>query len=139
MALLSEDLVSVITKLFERNTSLCLSDYEPIQIQKYSTFDEYKIHYDAKDIYEEGEGSVNQRVNTMIIYLNDDFSGGQTEFPLKEVSVSPKKGSALIFSNCFKDSLALHPLSAHKSCPVESGEKWIMTIWSRNDLIKDLI
>ena len=34
---------------------------------------------------------------TIIVYLNDDFVGGETEFPVLGDKVKPKKGKLLVF------------------------------------------
>lgn len=37
------------------------------------------------------------RLGTLIIYLNDDFTGGQTNFPFMEATVEPSTGDAIYF------------------------------------------
>lgn len=38
-----------------------------------------------------------QRQLSVVVYLNDDFEGGETVFPRQQVSVSPMAGSAIVF------------------------------------------
>jgi len=114
-----------------------LSDCEPFQLQRYLQGDEYKIHYDAKDVFKKKTSNSlesPQRMSTAILYLNDEYSGGETDFPLKDIKIRPQVGALLIFRNCFDGSRALHPLSAHKSCIVTKGNKWIVSIWSSADM-----
>lgn len=39
------------------------------------------------------------RLSTLILYLNDDFKGGQTDFPELGISVEPTAGDAIYFHN----------------------------------------
>ena len=61
------------------------------------------------------------RVVTYVIYLNDDYDAGETEFISKSMRITPKKGT-----------LALFPCNythAHRGNPPLSGEKYILTGW----------
>jgi len=61
---------------------------------------------------------------TFIIYLNDDFAGGNTTFfprRSKGVCVEPKKGSALLFWH------GSHPNSPmHEGSLCEGGTKYVL-------------
>jgi prolyl 4-hydroxylase len=71
-----------------------------------------------------------QRVSTLIVYLNDVKSGGQTVFPESGLAVTPRRGGALYFEYCNNDG-QLDPQSLHAALPVLAGEKWIVTKWMR--------
>jgi len=111
---------------------------EGIQVLHYQIGAEYRPHYDyfpesqlgSKEFLEQG----GQRVATLIMYLNDVDAGGETVFPELNLSVSPKKGSALYFS--YTNSLGqLDEKTLHGGAPVVKGEKWIATKWIRKNLI----
>ena len=71
-----------------------------------------------------------QRISTLVIYLNEVKSGGETLFPEIGLSVSPKKGNAAYFE--YANSLRqVDPKSVHAGAPVYEGEKWAMTKWMR--------
>ena len=53
---------------------------------------------------------------TFMIYLNDEFTGGQTAFHDFDVTVRPKTGMALVFQ---------HQL-LHEGCVVTSGVKYVL-------------
>ena len=54
---------------------------ENFQYVKYQENEKYDAHYDAFDISEANNLARNyQRIITNIIYLNDDFEGGETFF-----------------------------------------------------------
>jgi prolyl 4-hydroxylase len=65
-----------------------------------------------------------------MVYLNDDFSGDETEFLKLNLKIIPKKGSAPIWNNLYRDGFPnTHTL--HQAHPVHSGEKYIITKWFR--------
>ncbi len=53
---------------------------------------------------------------TLMIYLNDGFTGGQTTFHDFDVDVVPRRGMALLFQ---------HQV-LHEGCAVESGVKYVL-------------
>tara|TARA_A100001388_G_scaffold159362_1_gene118847 strand:- start:5173 stop:5763 length:591 start_codon:yes stop_codon:yes gene_type:complete len=109
---------------------------ENFQYVKYEVGQEYAPHYDAFDVNEISKNSkVKQRVITNIIYLNDEFSGGETYFPQLDLSIKPEAGMMISFENCIAETTYLNPFSLHQSKPILSGEKHILTLW----LLKDLI
>ena len=115
--------------------SKCISDkymFEDIQIVNYAQGGKYDPHYDGDECGEGKQCPPNQRICTVLIYLNDDFTGGYTRFPNLNISIKPKKGKALFFwvSNPLDGQLYKETL--HGGEPVLSGEKWIATQWVRN-------
>ena len=71
-----------------------------------------------------------QRAATLLVYLNEDYEGGETEFPRIPLRFKGKRGDALIFTN-------LDPAGApdydtvHAGSPPTSGEKWVLSQWIR--------
>ena len=61
------------------------------------------------------------RILAYIIFLNDDFTGGETEFLHKNMRVTPKKGTLAIFPANYTHT--------HRGNPPLTGEKYIMTSW----------
>ncbi|HMH19023.1 MAG TPA: 2OG-Fe(II) oxygenase [Burkholderiales bacterium] len=71
-----------------------------------------------------------QRISTLIVYLNDVISGGETVFPEVGLSVSAKKGNAVYFE--YANTLnQVDYRSLHAGAPVAEGEKWAVTKWMR--------
>lgn len=71
-----------------------------------------------------------QRVSTLIAYLNEVESGGETVFPAAGWSVSPQPGSAVYFE--YSNRLGqLDPRTVHGGSAVLRGEKWVLTKWMR--------
>ena len=71
----------------------------------------------------------NPRIATAITYLNEDFEGGETSFPLLNITIKPEKGSVLYFeyNNEYKD------MTLHSGDKVKSGTKYIATSWIREN------
>jgi prolyl 4-hydroxylase len=101
---------------------------------------EFKPHFDfldtavpgyARDVERSG-----QRVATFLIYLNDDYEGGETEFTKLDWRYKGRKGDALFFWNVSADDEP--DLSTmHAGVPTTKGEKWLFSQWLRrssNDL-----
>jgi prolyl 4-hydroxylase len=65
-----------------------------------------------------------------LIYLNDDFEGGETDFILANRTIIPKKGKAILFYNV-DINLTLIPESVHVGRKVRNGTKWIANKWIR--------
>ncbi len=53
---------------------------------------------------------------TLLFYLNDGFSGGQTRLIDYEVTIAPKKGSVLFFEHAM----------LHEGCAVTAGTKYVL-------------
>lgn len=106
---------------------------EGIQILNYANGGEYRPHFDYFPDNQGGNANMvkgGQRIITIIMYLNDVHTGGATVFPEINLSIYPKKGSALYFS--YLNALnVVDPLTLHAGAPVIEGEKWIATKWIR--------
>lgn len=108
---------------------------EPTNILHYAPGQQYKPHYDFVTAQEEQAfkaelETVGQRVATVLIYLNDDYEGGETEFPRLNWAFKGKRGDALIFWNVSATG-AREANSLHAGRPVTSGEKWLLSKWVR--------
>ncbi len=95
---------------------------EYLQVLKYKEGGFYTPHQDA--FFDEP----NPRTVTAIIALNDDYDGGETEFPNLDKKFKLNKGDVLIFNN-FTDWGYQTPKSLHGGRPVKSGVKWICNLW----------
>jgi len=73
----------------------------------------------------------NKRIYTILISLNDEYEGGETEFPLLNKKYRLPKGDALLWYDCDLNK-NLTKLSLHAGNEVISGEKWITTVWIRD-------
>lgn len=120
-----EDLVvSALNRRLATLTNTELSNGEPLQVLRYSPGQQYHLHSDALS------GMANQRSTTAITYLNEGFSGGETDFPEIGVRVQPRAGDTLVFHNVLADGTADRRVR-HAGLPVTNGVKWIATRWIR--------
>jgi prolyl 4-hydroxylase len=110
-----------------------LTHAESIQIVHYSPTQEYRPHFDAYNLLtERGRRATRaggQRMVTALLYLNDDFANGTTQFPKLDIEVEPNTGRLLVFDNCVPDTVTIHPNSLHAGMPVADGEKWAANLW----------
>ena len=104
---------------------------EDLQVVNYNPGGFFNPHYDAC----EGDEAYCRRLNqngprylTVLIYLNDDFTGGETVFPAINKSVKPEKGKAVIFQNVDEYGVIIEQ-AVHAGAPVKSGNKWIANKW----------
>ena len=97
---------------------------EPLQVLRYRPGGEYKPHFDAIP------GFSNQRVMTMIVWLNADYEGGETMFMKTGAKLKGGIGDALLFRNALPDG-SRDPDSGHAGLPVTRGEKMIASRWIR--------
>ena len=98
---------------------------EPLQVLRYRPGQEYKLHVDALPPQVD-----NQRVLTALVYLNEDFEGGETDFPALGLSVRGKSGDALIFPNVDDNGRPDQRLR-HAGKPVRNGQKLLASRWIR--------
>lgn len=97
---------------------------EPLQILRYEGGQQYRPHHDALS------GVSNQRVATMLVYLNAGYGGGETHFPAGDLKFKGRKGDALYFWNVLPDGSA-DPAALHSGLPVTAGRKFLATRWIR--------
>jgi hypothetical protein len=111
-----------------------LDRLETPSILHYTPGQEFKPHFDflepatpgyALDIKKSG-----QRAATFLIYLNDGYEGGETEFPKLNWRYKGRKGDALLFWNL---TAAGEPDrdTMHAGLPTTTGEKWVFSQWLR--------
>lgn len=72
-----------------------------------------------------------QRIATVLVYLNDDYEGGETEFPRIGLRHRASAGDALLFANV-QPSGALDYDTLHAGLPPTSGVKWVLSQWVRD-------
>ncbi len=104
------------------------SNFEKVQFQRYDVGQEYKPHHDYFN-HPGQKPTTNDRVASMITYLNDDFEGGNTYFIKLALDVKPVKGSVLFFD--YKYIHELNYQTEHAGLPVTKGQKIIATSWIR--------
>lgn len=72
-----------------------------------------------------------QRVMTFLAYLNDDYEGGETDFPRIGYRYKGRRGDALYFVNV-DEAGAPDYRTIHAGLPPASGVKWLLSQWVRS-------
>ena len=89
---------------------------EPLQLLSYRPGQQYHPHLDALPTGD------NQRILTMLVYLNEGFEGGETQFLPGGPSIRGATGDAILFRNVDAAGRP-DPASRHAGLPVTSGRK----------------
>lgn len=104
------------------------------KVLHYQPGETFAKHFDflnpAEPAYAQEISTRGQRTDTFLIYLNDDFDGGETQFPLIGYSYVGGKGDALLFRNV-DASGAPDQGTMHVGMPPTSGQKWLFSQWIR--------
>ena len=105
---------------------------ESLQGQKYEVGQYFRPHLDwfQGDAYYNHCLHSGNRTHTFMIYLNDDFEGGGTDFPKLGTTVKPEKGKAVLWSNIDDSGNGIEDVM-HEGMDVTEGKKYIITSWWR--------
>lgn len=112
---LSQSFAGVFPDQVAGRTFLGLS-YERIIVAHYKPGDFFARHTDAAYVREPGVSSM----FSVLIYLNDDFEGGETSFPNLLRIVKPEAGSALVFGHGHE----------HIGLPIAHGDKYALHLFA---------
>jgi hypothetical protein len=134
--LLEADLVSTYIQMRMASAAGVLFNHmEAAAVLHYSVGERITEHYDFVDPrtpdYVAQIAKDGQRIVTFLLYLNDDYEGGETEFPRLNISHKGRKGEGLFFFNADK-SLKADTRTLHAGRPPSRGEKWIVSQFVRS-------
>ena len=129
----NNELVSKIHNRISTKLEQPLSKGEALQGQLYEQGQFFKPHNDyfSGTAYDKHCLQSGNRTFTFMIYLNDDFEGGGTNFPKLNKTIQPKKGKAVIWQNTI-DGVG-QPETLHEGQSIYSGKKYIITSWWREN------
>jgi prolyl 4-hydroxylase len=132
--LASADVVTALVRArIAATVKIPLPCFEPTQILHYADGQTFAPHFDFLERpnmvdFRSGEPYLGQRIATFLVYLNDGYEDGETEFPRADFRFRGKAGDALYFANVDAagqpDRLTLHAGRA----PV-GGPKWLLSQW----------
>jgi prolyl 4-hydroxylase len=115
-------------------TGVPVENQESPQIIKYNQGGEYKEHHDffhsTENYFARQVSRGGQRIKSCLIYLNEEFEGGETKFITKDLLIKPRTGKLLLWDNVHPDGSPDYD-SLHAGLPVLSGVKYILIIWMR--------
>jgi prolyl 4-hydroxylase len=122
--MLAEDLVvQTINRCIAAATKTPPQYGEPLTVLRYAPGQQYRPHYDAV-----GADPRFRRQMTALIWLNEQFEGGETHFPLLKVTVRGGIGDMLVFRNLTDEGEADNRMK-HAGLPVTQGVKWLASRW----------
>ncbi|WP_082604331.1 2OG-Fe(II) oxygenase [Acidovorax sp. Root217] len=130
LGLIDSVLVADVDRRVSELLGLSGSPSEPLQAHVYQPGDEFKPHTDYFKSIELKRFRLTpgQRVLTVLIYVQEPDEGGETVFTEIGLSIRPRQGSVLIWSNLALDG-ELNPYTRHASAPVIRGQKVVLTKW----------
>jgi prolyl 4-hydroxylase len=127
-------LVARLDRRVSELMQLPVENGEGFQVLYYPAGTEAAPHFDFLEPSNEANRASlarsGQRVSTLITYLNEVESGGETSFPELGLSVLPVRGNAVYFEYA-NDAGQVDHRSLHAGNRVLSGEKWVATKWMR--------
>ncbi|HWI47686.1 MAG TPA: 2OG-Fe(II) oxygenase [Rummeliibacillus sp.] len=129
---INNDILARVEKRVSVIMGIPIENGEGLHILNYQPGQEYKEHFDY--FASTSKAASNNRIATLVIYLNDVEEGGSTFFPKLNFSVRPQKGMAVYFEYFYNDQM-LNELTLHGGASVVKGEKWIATQWMRRQKI----
>lgn len=108
---------------------------ELTKILHYAPGQAFAPHYDFIDAAAPGMAEElrlrGQRLVTFLVYLNEAYEGGETDFPAAGVRHRGQPGDALYFANVDRDNQPDRQ-TLHAGLPPHSGEKWLLSQWIRD-------
>ncbi len=108
---------------------------ERTSIFRYEPGQRFTRHVDYLDPhqtqYRQQIATYGQRVLTFLVYLNEDFDGGETTFLLIGRKFRGRSGDAVFFYNVGETGDP-DQLTAHEGSPPTGGQKWLLSQFIRN-------
>jgi prolyl 4-hydroxylase len=130
----SDALMATVQARIVAATRVKFPRLEPASVLHYNTGEQYAPHFDFLETDQPAIRAVvaraGQRIATFLIYLNDEFEGGETEFIDLGIRYKGNKGDAVLFYNV--DSNGQPDMrTCHAGRAPTSGEKWLFSQWLR--------
>lgn len=128
--ILNEDTL-LIQSIASKLSGYPIDNIEPVQIVRYEEGQGFSEHYDT-----DKDSISSTRVATFMIYLNEGFIGGETEFTQIKKLITPEIGMGVFWWNTSGGELIQE--SKHKGRYIISGTKWIINTWVHSIAINEI-
>lgn len=116
----------IVSNKISKMTNENINKFQDFHVLKYELGEKFSPHHDRfKNNDKRIISSRGQRLSTSILYLNDDYIGGELVFPTLKIKIKPKKNTLIHFAwndENWKDTM-------HGSQRILSGTKYAMTCW----------
>lgn len=132
-------IIELINAKIAEATGLPVENQEALGVLHYAPGERYAPHVDYIDPGNEAYRATlerhGQRARTLLVYLNDGFEGGETEFSRLDLRFKGKTGDAVMFDNLLPYG-APDPRTLHAGLPPAFGEKWLLSKWIRTTALR---
>ena len=133
----AQKILKVACKITGKDFENC----EDLQVVRYKPGTYYRAHHDSccddSDSCISFESSGGQRIATLLVYLNDGFTDGETHFPsFNNIKIKANPGSAIFFRPLSDDDSKCHPKALHAGLPISTGVKYVCNVWVREGKFK---
>lgn len=127
--------LSLIRERIASATRVASSFFEIAKVLHYERGQQFALHADflqlntpelVREVQVRG-----QRAATFLVYLNDGYEGGETDFPRIGLRFKGNCGDALLFSNVDAAGAPDYD-TVHAGLPPTRGEKWLLSQWIRS-------
>ncbi|HWQ86584.1 2OG-Fe(II) oxygenase [Brevundimonas sp.] len=126
--------LTLVRERIARAAGLPVPGLEWTQILHYAVGQTFDWHVDWLDPatpgYAADLAARGQRIATLLVFLNDDFEGGETAFEAGGLRHRGRKGDALLWANTLPDG-SVDRRTRHAGLPPTRGEKWVLSQWLR--------
>jgi hypothetical protein len=134
--LMHADLVQIAVQArMSAATGISIHNFEGPTILHYAPGEEITNHYDFVNPripnYQAEIEKRGQRIVTFLVYLNDDYEGGETDFPSLNLRYHGGRRAGLFFTNALPNGEA-DVRMVHAGLPPKDKEKWLMSQFIRN-------
>ena len=109
---ITDSIISVSKDYESMHTGLDIGMLCPLSISKYFVGSEMGKHTDTNDNNDE------EKTISVVLYLNDDYTGGEIELPDQSIIIKPTQGSIVVFPS--------RKPYFHQSNLITLGEKYIV-------------
>ena len=121
------DIVAAVARAFKGPVAAAFGRrvewFENPQVLRYGPGGVYGLHADSEHFVksEDRWRKIIDRDVSILLYLNEDFSGGELSFPHFNYRYRPRAGDLLLFPS--------HAHYAHQALPVRSGVRYVVVSW----------
>lgn len=126
--------LALVRERIARAAGLPVPGLEWTQVLHYDVGQTFDWHVDWLDPatpgYATDLAARGQRIATFLVFLNDDFEGGETAFEAGGLRHRGRKGGALLWANTLPDG-SIDRRTRHAGLPPTKGEKWVLSQWLR--------
>lgn len=105
-----KDTIESASQHYAKENDIYIGTLSPLSIGKYNTGSYMGPHCDTYSEHSNATISV-------VLYLNDDYDGGELHFPNQDVKIKPEAGSIIVFPS--------RPPYMHASLEITKGIKYI--------------